>query len=131
MILLHLKAKPLRNGGRNAKNYPFINKLKSLLKDEIVEIKDVIPFEESIKLVKKADNIICIDSYLGHLAWYIGKKAIVIFSKSDPVMFGHKENLNLLKDRKYLRPNQFTNWENEKYEKTAFVKPEEIIKHLC
>jgi hypothetical protein len=64
------------------------------------------------------------------LAWDIGKPGIVLWGQSDPLIFGHPENNNLLKDRKYLREKQFWWWEQCDYNAEAFVRPEEIIKHL-
>lgn len=130
MILLHLKSKELRNGKENPKNYPYIDELKALLKDEIVEITHPIPLKESIALIEKADNIICCDSYLQHLCWYVGKKAIVLWGQGDSKIFGHDENINLLKSRENLRKFQFRFWEQSDYREDVFVRPEEVIKYL-
>jgi ADP-heptose:LPS heptosyltransferase len=130
-ILLHLRSKELRNGRENPKNYPFREELYELLKGhEIIEIQKPIPLEDSIRYIKEADAIICIDSYLQHLCWYVGKQAIVLWGQSDPEIFGHKENLNLLKNKKYLREKQFWLWEQTLYNEDVFVSPKEIINCL-
>ena len=54
----------------------------------------------------------------------------MLFGQSDPLIFGHPENINLLKDRKYLREQQFWWWEQCEYKEDAFVRPEEVIKYL-
>lgn len=130
MILLHLKSKELRNGKVNPKNYPYIEELKGLLKEEIVEITCPIPLKESIELVKKANHIICCDSFLQHLCWYLGKKAIVIWGQSDPLIFGHNENINLLKNRDNLRKFQFRFWEQAECNDKAFIESNEVMKYI-
>lgn len=138
-ILLHMQAKPLRwNKGVNPKNYPFRDRLVELLRTKygeqciIVEINSPIPLAESKQLIQEADLIICVDSYLGHLCWYMGKRAIVLFGQSDPIIFGHPENINLLKDRKYLRPQpqQHWLWEQAECNDDAFVAPEVVLQTI-
>jgi hypothetical protein len=69
-----------------------------------------------------------VDSFLQHFCWSIGVKAIVLWGTSDPLIFGHEENINVLKNRGYLRPNQFDMWEGDPYNPNAFVTPEEVLK---
>ena len=66
------------------------------------------------------------DSFLPHLAQQVEKPGVVIWSVSDPEIFGYKNNLNILKDRKYLRGNQFDIWEAGSYNPEAFLKAEEV-----
>jgi hypothetical protein len=54
----------------------------------------------------------------------------VIWSQSNPLIFGHEENINLLKDKKYLRKEQFYLWEQCEYNKDAFVEPTTVLKHI-
>lgn len=82
------------------------------------------------KLIESCDFFITVDSYFQHLAWYYNKKGIVIFSKSDPKLFGHKENFNILKDESYLRKEQFAFWHDEPYDIDAFLEPEEIYEKI-
>jgi ADP-heptose:LPS heptosyltransferase len=98
----------------NAKSYPFFDELINELKwrgHEIKEIKGILSEQEIIDLVNDCDVWITIDTFLQHLcAYYKLKKGIVIWGKSDPTIFGYPENINLLKDKKYLRVNQFRSW---------------------
>lgn len=134
-ILVHLTTKIL-NGekpGVNPKNYPWRIQLLTALKDAghtVVEIDKPIPLGESRKLIADADIVVCIDSYLQHLCWYMDKVAIVIFGQSDPLIFGHSSNINILKDRKYLREQQFWLWEQTTANDEAFVEPEVILKEI-
>jgi hypothetical protein len=57
---------------------------------------------------------------------YNRKQGVVIFSQSSPDIFGYKENVNLLKHKKYLREKQFWLWEQCEYNKDAFVTAEAV-----
>jgi ADP-heptose:LPS heptosyltransferase len=81
-------------------------------------------------LIGECRTWISVDSFFQHLAWDCGKPGIVIFGQSDPQIFGHPENINILKHRFYLREQQFWWWEQCEYRKDAFVKPEEVLKFL-
>jgi len=127
---------------RNAKNYPFFNELLTLLRisgEHVIQIGRTgerklegvddffldISFQDIEKLLRKAKFFISVDNFLPHLANAIGiKKGIVIYGPSDPELFGYKHFCNLLKDRKYLRPDQFHKWHRCVYNQEAFVQPE-------
>jgi len=77
------------------------------------------------------DTFISVDNFFPHFCnHYNLKSGIVIFSKSDPKIFGYKQNKNLLKDVKYLRPDQFGLWDSCNYEQDAFVLPQQIIDNI-
>jgi hypothetical protein len=60
------------------------------------------------------------------LAWDEGKKGIVLWSVSDPLIYGHPENINLLKDRSCLSENQILWWEYVEHDPAKFVRPEAV-----
>jgi len=142
MIIIHPFAKPLINGKQNPKNYPYWKELIPLLNEPVVQIgvegeeQLVEDFRKNLsiielrQLVKDCKTWIAVDSFFQHLAWSEGKKGIVLWSVSDPVIFGHEANINLLKDRVYLADNQFLWWDFTEHNNDAFVKPEEVIKFL-
>ena len=142
MIIIAPCERPLRNGQQNPRAYPYWKELVELLKDyEVIQIgeardKSYVPemhvtnLEILSELIKKCDTYVTIDSFFQHYAWSLGKKGIVIFSKSDPKIFGHKENINLIKDKRYIRNDQFNTWEGVPYEEEAFVKPETVKDNL-
>lgn len=143
MIIISPFAKKLRNGQNNPKNYPWWPELISLIKyDTVIQVgvegeKQLVEdFRKNLSIPELTDLInecrtwISVDSFFQHLAWDIGKPGIVLWGQSDPIIFGHPENTNLLKDRKYLREKQFWWWEQCDYIADAFVKPSEVIKHL-
>ena len=70
---------------------------------------------------------VSVDNFFPHLANLCGRRGIVIWGQSDYNLFGWKNNINLLKDRKYLRPNQFGTWEEAVFNKEAFVDPDVVI----
>jgi len=144
MILIHPYAKPLMNGKENPKNYPYWEELVQEIqktmhivqigvegeKQLVPDFRKNLPISELRKLLQECKTWIGIDSFFQHLAWDEKKPGIVIWSVSDPLIFGHKENTNLLKDRVYLAKNQFLWWDFTEHNPDAFVKPEEILKCL-
>jgi len=135
---------PSLGGKPSPKDYPWPKELAELLETEhdVIQMagaedvqvaKDVrrnLPHPQVVELIKWSDTGICVDSYLQHAFWEVGKPAIVLFGISDPLIFGHPENLNLLRDRKYLRPQQFDLYYVNQYCNEAFVSPEEVIEAL-
>ncbi len=102
----------IRGNNQNCKSYPYWEELLLLLKDhEVKEIKGILSEQEIIDLINWSDVWINIDSFVQHLAAYHKlKKGIVLWGKSDPKLFGYPHNINLLKDKKYLRQNQYRDW---------------------
>jgi len=142
MILIHPYAKSLQNGKRNPKNYPYWKELIALIDEPIVQIgvkgeeqlvsdfRINLPIIELRQLIKDCRTWIAVDSFFQHLAWSEAKPGVVLWSVSDPLIFGHAENINLLKDRASLAANQFLWWDFTEYNADAFTKPEEVIKYL-
>jgi len=132
-ILIARGVAKLGNGKRNAKDYPYWDELVQLLKEkgyQTIELTGELPLNDLNKIINESGTVICVDSFVQHYAWYLGKKAIVLWGPSDPLIFGHPENINLLKDRKYLRPDQWVKWDNVKHEMEAFCPPEDILKEI-
>lgn len=146
-ILISPYSKPLRDGKRNPKNWPYWNTLIRSLKSEGHRVVQVgqgseeklqgvdayvfdRPFSELKTRIHGCDLWISVDNFFHHLGASIGKKGIVLWGQSDPEIFGHPGNLNLLKDRKYLRlgVQQFWLWEQCDYQEEAFVGPEVVLK---
>lgn len=123
----------------NPKTYPWWPELVKKLDHSIIQIgvegeQQLVPdcrFNLSLKqlkvLVSLCDVWLTVDSFLPHLAHIVGKPGVVIWSVSDPTIFGYPENINLLKDRKYLRPNQFEYWEAQSFVEEAFVSPDVVV----
>lgn len=128
------------------KNYPFWPELIQLLKDHEViqigvkgevELVDTCKFNlttpELIKLTSDMDCFISVENFFPHFVNYnfkSEKRGVVLFSKSDPEIFGYPQNINLLKDKKYLRPDQFGMWESTDFIKEAFTEPAEVYKKV-
>jgi ADP-heptose:LPS heptosyltransferase len=144
MILIHPYAKKLISGKENPKNYPYWEELiqkipKSIHivqigiegeKQLVDDFRKNLPINQLRQLIKDCRIWIGVDSFFQHLAWSESKTGIVLWSVSDPLIYGHTANNNLLKDRVYLAKNQFLWWENTEHNPDAFVKPEEVIKFL-
>lgn len=128
------------------KNYPFWKELIPLLKDAghtIIQIgvegeeklvedcRFGLSTKDLIDLCSNMDMFISVENFFPHFNHYNfkGEKGgIVLFGKSDPEIFGYPENINLLKDKKYLRWDQFGPWEMTDPVEDAFVKPDIVMK---
>ena len=142
MIIISPYAKKLINGKENPKNYPFWHELIALIDEPIIQVgidgetplvddfRPNLSMSELRQLIKDCRIWIGVDSFFQHLAWSEGKPGIVLWSVSDPRIFGHKENLNLLKSRDNLTKNQFLWWDFTEHNPDYFLKPEEVIKFI-
>lgn len=142
MIVMAPYAKRLLSGKQNPKNYPYWQELIALIDEPIVQVGVIgeqplvqdfranLPLVELRKLIKECRTWISVDSFFQHLAWDEGKKGIVLWGPSDPLIFGHPENINLLKDRSHLVANQFLWWQLTDHKNERFVEPQEVLEHL-
>ena len=142
MILIHPYAKALRNGKENPKNYPYWKELIALIDEPIIQIgvegekqlvqdfRKNLPISELRKLIQECRTWIGVDSFFQHLAWDEKKPGIVLWSVSDPFIYGHTDNINLIENRVYLAKNQFLWWEATDHDPNSFVKPEIVKKYL-
>ena len=87
-------------------------------------------FNEVAALVETCHTAICVDSFMQHAMWYFGKKAIVLWGISDPLIFGHDIHVNLIKDRSYLRKNQFDLYYSNEVNPNSFVTPAKVMEEL-
>jgi ADP-heptose:LPS heptosyltransferase len=145
-IIISPYSQKLRNGGNNPKNYPYWKEVVIGLKqkgykiiqigvkgeekicDEVDEFCQNLSLKSLEDYVKKCVIWLSVDNFFHHFCAYHKKPGFVIFAQSDPRIYGHKLNFNLLKDRKYLRPDQFNIWEACTYNKDAYISAEEILK---
>lgn len=143
MILISPFAQRLKSGNNNPKNYPYWQELIAMIDEPIVQLG--IEGEEQLaqdfrknlsiaalrQLIRECKTWISCDSFFQHLGWDEGKKGIVLWSVSDPLIFGHPENINLLKSRENLAANQFLWWEYVPHKKELFVEPEIVAKIIA
>lgn len=76
--------------------------------------------------LRQCETWLSVDNFFHHLAWAVGKIGVAVFGPSDPLIFGHPENVNLLRSRKHLRANQFGLWAEEAWKPEIFVPPTEV-----
>lgn len=141
-IVIFPYARKMRENKPHPKNYPWWPELVKLLKDDgnnviqvglehedqlVEDFRKKLSYSELCDLLKSNDTWISVDSFGQHLGWSLGIKGITIFGQSDPNIFGHPENINVLKSREFLRKNQFWLWEQADFIEDSFVKPEEIF----
>ena len=143
MIIISPYAKKLISGKQNPKNYPFWRELIALIDEPIIQIgiegeeqlvpdfRKNLPLAELMLLLKECRTWVSCDSFFQHLAWSEGKPGIVLWSISDPLIFGHPENINLLKSRNNLAKNQFLWWEFVPHDAETFVFPTIVLEKLA
>lgn len=148
-IIISPWSRPLRNGKWNPKNPPvsyWLEIVKGLKLrgyyiiqigvdgekklEGIDEYQFNLSFEDLKNLSLSVDIWISIDNFYPHFCNLFNKPGIVIFGQSDPKIFGHELHINIYKDDKYLRPNQYNTWEECEYNYEAFVEPKEILRFI-
>lgn len=146
MIIVAPYAAKLRDKeGTNPKNYPHWTQLLALLRHRRFQVAQIgITGEERLqgvdyfytdltfpaieKLIENCDVWISVDSWLPHFCHARKLKGgIVLWGQGDPSHWSYPENVNLLKDKKYLRKAQFEPWEWCKYNADAFVQAQEVV----
>lgn len=144
MILVSPWARNTTEGRPSPKNYPHWKAVVdglSKIGHELIQVScsgepDVpgvarrmnnLPLKQIAELLKTCKTWLAPDNFLPHMAWTIGQPGVVIFGPSSPDIFGHPENINLLKDRRFLRARQFGLWSQENPNPEAFVAPEIVI----
>jgi ADP-heptose:LPS heptosyltransferase len=142
MIIISPYSKALLSGKQNPKNYPYWKELIEMIDEPIIQVgiegeqqlvpdfRKNLPITELRKLIQECRTWISCDSFFQHLGWDECKKGIVLWGVSDPLIYGHPENNNLLADRKHLAKNQFLWWEFVDHQNERFVKPEIVLEHL-
>lgn len=142
MIIIAPYSQKLRTGKENPKNYPYWEELIAQINEPIIQVGVVgekqlvpdfrtnLPISNLRKLLGECRTWIGVDSFFQHLAWDEKKPGIVLWGPSDPLIFGHPENVNLLKDRSHLVKNQFLWWEMTEHKKERFVEPHVVVEYL-
>ena len=144
-ILLAPYAAILHTGSPNPKNPPlgWWEQVVSKLDCKVTQIGGIgesqiqgtarflvnLPLQVLREVVIAHDLFLTVDSFLPHFVYAekLNKRGVVVFSQSSPAIFGHPENINLLKGEKYLRHFQFQSWADATYNADAFVSPEEVV----
>lgn len=142
-VIISPFSRPLRNGERNPKNYPWWTEAVGMLNgrgihtiqvgtsgEEYVGAKEWLKdlnLDDLAIQINNCDTWAGIDNFFNHYASYYGKRGVAVFGASDPNIYGYDFNINLLKGREYLRPDQFGLWESIKYDENRFVNPQTIV----
>lgn len=130
----------------NAKNYPYWEEVVAYLNELGAHVFQVgyygerkikgvelfmvdTDYKTLSKISKKVDMRVSVDNFYPHFCHNLGLKCTVIFSQSDPDIFGYDDNVNLIKGDEYLRPgySQFDTWHNAVYNEEAFVHPLAVL----
>jgi hypothetical protein len=142
-LLISPHAAPIATG-RNPKDYPYWGNLIEKMKAEgwtvwqiginnepvypgVDKYYDGLNYRELEDLARQATVWVSVDNFFHHFCTVKGIMGVVIFGISDPNIFGHPTHFNLLKDRKYLRGNQYNMWVEAERNPDAFLPSEEVI----
>lgn len=151
-ILIHPEAKSCKDGSISPKNYPYFNELIEKIKNNFKDIeinqlgnsKDKklnqinnyyfdIDLQDIENLIDEHDLWISIDSFLPHYCdCYKLKNGIVIYTVSNPDIFGYKSNINLIKNKKFIRNRNkiFIYYNKEDYNENAFIDYNKIYEKI-
>jgi ADP-heptose:LPS heptosyltransferase len=94
------------------------------------ERKNNLSLKAISQMIAECQTWSSVDNFLPHLAAPLKKPGVVVFSQSDPNIFGYPHNLNLLKDRKYLRPDQFGKWWDARFNPDSFPEPDVVFQAI-
>lgn len=131
----------------NPKNYPHWRKLVGELRlqgHKVIQLglggdrqigANNFLYQEKLRnisgLVRRFDLWMSVDNFLPHLcnAECPEKRGIVLFSQSDPDIFGYPQNINLLTDKSHLREHQWQLWTQTKPQPEAWDSLHARIMH--
>ncbi len=89
------------------------------------------PLDKLISVINDCDRWCAVDSFLPHFCATMRlKSGVVIWSRSSPRVWGYPHNINLLKDKSYLREYQYAHWWDCEYDENAFVEPDVVMDAL-
>jgi ADP-heptose:LPS heptosyltransferase len=145
-IIISPYSRPMRNGKANAKNYPWWKEVISKLREkgcyviqvgvvgevafDVDEVVNNSKLKVLEKMIEDCDVWCSVDNFFQHLAHLQRKPGVVIFGRSNPDIFGHPENKNLVKDKANLREKQFDIWETVEASDDVFVSPDVVVEAL-
>lgn len=142
MILISPYSKQLPDNKVNPKNYPYWRELITMLPSPITQVgvsgeTPLVPdFRQNLslpdlsKLILECDFWISCDSFIQHYAWDLGKPGVVLWGPSDPIIYGHAENLNITKGREFQCADQFLMWHLVENRSDWWHTPEDVIKQI-
>jgi hypothetical protein len=152
-IIISPYSRKLRSGYMNPKNYPYWRMVVEILRrhrhihtiqigqknESLIRADELITncSLEGLRIhLNECDAWASVDNFWHHFCALYNKTkpGVVVWGKSDPLIFGYPWNTNLLKSRTCLRNKQFDIWEAEKFDPSIFIEPEivaeAIINHL-
>jgi hypothetical protein len=148
-ILIIPFSRKRRNGSPCAKDYPFLNELLSLIRqdghqllqlgatgdmvitDKYVLDADLTKLRESLTW---CDTWISIDSFFQHFVASEPenrqKSGVVLWGPSSPEIYGYESNINILLSSSNLIPDQWITWEGVESNPNIWAPPHVIFNEL-
>lgn len=148
-IIISPFSQVMRNGKENPKNYPYWQQVIMMLHLKGHQISQIgrgeefrfsyvdeyyfdLTLRELAEIIPQHDLFMSVDNFFPHMVRHEKLKVpgIVIWGKSDPKIYGYRENENILKDRARLRTDQFNLWEQTIFDPEDFLKPAELFARI-
>lgn|SRR5574343_140185 len=128
----------------NAKEYPYFSQLIKLLEKKghtVIQIgsrtdQPITPmfihntnWKVLETLIKNCDFWISIDTFIQHFVktQNLNKRGIVLWGPSNPKHFGYSDNLNIVKDSKFFRQEQYKWWKDFPPDTKYWFSPNELL----
>ena len=133
------------------KSYPFWEELITLLRAKYPSVKLFqigrrnetlltgvddhfmeLPLRSVEELIKGCRMWVSVDNFLQHLVNSMMEqvRGVVLWGVSNPELFGYDYNLNILRSKSYLRPDQFGVWPGFKKKVDSFERPEKVVERI-
>lgn len=132
--------------GENPKAWPYFKELVEMLiakgvechqfcANESIEYCGTVirntPLSKLHAKVSEYDSFVSVDSFYQHMNHCGSKKpGVVIFTVSDPKIYGYPYNINILKGREHLRANQYLLYSDRDLDENAYESPEVVMKAI-
>ena len=135
-------AKQLPDNKINPKNYPWWPQLISLLPQPVVQVgvtgeqqlvsdfRVNLNLSELAALIKSSNFWISCDSFVQHYAWDLGKPGVVLWGPSNPIIYGHPENLNITKGAQFQSKDQFLMWHLIENRTDWWYSPDQVVSQI-
>ncbi len=142
MIVISPWAKQLPDNKWNPKNYPWWPQLIALLPQPIVQVgvggeQQLVPdfrtnlnLQELATLIHTSSFWISCDSFVQHYAWDLGKPGVVLWGPSNPIIYGHPENMNITKGAQFQSADQFLMWHLIENRTDWWYSPDQVVQQI-
>jgi len=107
---------------------PVVQLVRAGDKDLVADVRRTYSPVDMAELMTQCSCWVSIDTFIPKFSRFFNKRGVVIFGPTDPLVFGFPENINLLKDRSYIRPDPDAPWgDDEVNDPEKFVSVDVVV----